>query len=191
MTDPLPFTPDQDLVARIRAGDESAFQEIFLQHYKRLCVIAARMTGSDGAAEELVQDVLFRVWQQRERWDVSSTIGGYLTVAVRNHALNRINRERLERGWRDRVREQPNPGAALHGSLPTPGDELASSELAAAISRAIDDLPPRCREAYVLRRYHGLSYAEIARVMGTAPKTVEIQIGKALKALQWKLADWL
>src|SRR5690349_4080672 len=45
MTDPLPRAPDQDLVARIRAGDESAFQEVFLQHYKRLCVIAARMTG--------------------------------------------------------------------------------------------------------------------------------------------------
>jgi len=68
---------------------------------------------------------------------------------------------------------------------------LRAAELAAAIERAIAQLPPRCREAYLLRRQHHLSYAEIARVMGIAPKTVEIQIGAALKALRASLADWL
>ena len=190
MADPIPAASDHDLAARIRRGDEAAFELVFAQHYQHLCVIAARIMGSDAAAEELVQDVLFRIWQQRAEWDVTTTIGGYLAVAVRNHALNRLHREKLERRWRDRVRDRPSHDAAVHGQLPTPDDDLASGELTAAIARAIDDLPPRCREAYVLRRQHQLSYTEIARIMRITPKTVEIQIGNALRILRKRLADW-
>jgi RNA polymerase sigma-70 factor (ECF subfamily) len=70
-------------------------------------------------------------------------------------------------------------------------DDVAAGELAQVVARLVAALPARCREAYVLRREHFLSLDEIARVMGIAPKTVEIQIGLALRALRRGLADWL
>jgi len=189
MAEPLSASSDLDLVARIQGGDEAAFALVFLQHYQRLCVLAARMMRSDAAAEELVQDVFFRVWQQRERWDVTSTIGGYLTMSVRNHALNQLRRNQIVQTWS--AQESGSTRSALHGQLSAPDEELGSNELADAIARAIDDLPSRCREAYVLRRQHQLSCAEIARIMQISPKTVEIQIGNALKMLRKRLAEWL
>ena len=192
MADPLPvaLNDDVDLLARIRAGDEAAFELVFLQNYQRLCIVAARMTGSDEEAEEVVQDALFRVWQQREKWEVTTTIAAYLTGAVRNHTLNRLNRGKLEQRWRERMRHKSSGETSLHGRVPTADSEMVAAELGGAIAAAIDGLPPRCRQAYLLRRHHDLSYAEIARVMRISPKTVEIQIGLALKALRKRLADW-
>ena len=67
---PQPLLPDDSVIARIRAGDEDAFEALVLEHYNGLCVFAARLVGTDAAAEEIVQDVLMRIWQRRERWRV-------------------------------------------------------------------------------------------------------------------------
>jgi RNA polymerase sigma factor, sigma-70 family/RNA polymerase sigma-70 factor, Bacteroides expansion family 1 len=191
MANPLPIVPDQEIVARIRNGDEEAFESMFLQHYNRLCIIATRMMHSEAAAEELVQDVLLRVWEQRQQWDLTSTISGYLAAAVRNHALNRLYREKNERRWRERAKQHSSDVIPLHSQPSTPDDELAVAELLDAMTRAVAELPPRCRQAFLLRRHRELSYAEIARIMQITPKTVEIHIGLALKTLRRRLADWL
>jgi RNA polymerase sigma-70 factor (ECF subfamily) len=191
MANPFPIVPDQEIVARIRNGDEAAFEALFLQHYSRLCVIANRMMHSEAAAEELVQDVMLRVWEQRQQWNVTSTIRGYLVAAVRNHALNRLYREKNERRWRERVKQRTSDVIPLHSQPSTPEDELAAAELLDAMTRAVAELPPRCRQAVLLRRHRQLSYAEIAGIMEITPKTVEIHIGLALKTLRRRLADWL
>lgn len=59
--------PDAELIARIRAGDERAFEELFRRYYRELSLYAARIDPSEGSAEEIVQDVFFKVWQRRER----------------------------------------------------------------------------------------------------------------------------
>lgn len=191
MANPLPIVPDSEIVARIRSGDEAAFKQLFLDQYHRLCVLAARMLGSDAMAEELVQDVLLHIWDHRANWDVTSSVAGYLTTAVRNRALNWLQRERAEQRWVERVRRRESPIVALHSKQETPEEHVTSVELADAIVQAIDKLPPRCRQAFVLRRQRQLSYIEIAQIMEISPKTVEIQIGLALKALRKQLADWL
>ncbi|HEY9429482.1 MAG TPA: RNA polymerase sigma-70 factor [Gemmatimonadaceae bacterium] len=188
MASPVPTSPDSELVVRIRRGDEVAFELLFREHYRRLCLLATRMLRSDAAAEELVQDLLLNLWQQRERWEVTGTVAGYLHAAVRNRALNQLRREQLEHQWRERVQRDVLP---LRSETPTPDDYLASTELAEAIDEVIGDLPPRCRQAFILRRQQNLSYQEIARIMEIAPKTVEVQIGAALRALRARLAAWL
>lgn len=181
---------DDEIVARIRAGDEEAFDTVVREHYDGLCAFAARMLDSDAAAEEVVQDVLLRVWEQRERWEVATTVAAYLYGSVRNRTITQVRRERVFTRWQQR--------AALQGAAADDrerGDEayhnLRASELAELVSRAIEELPPRCREVFVLRRVHHLSGIEVARVMGIAPKTVEIQMGIALRTLRRKLAPVL
>jgi RNA polymerase sigma-70 factor (family 1) len=174
---------------RVWAGDESAFEALFREHYHGLAAFAARIVGSDAVAEELVQDVLLRMWEQRERLVITESVAAYLYSAVRNQALYHLRHERVDRRWQeDRSADRRAAGGTR---LPPTDDRARAAELAAAIERAIGLLPPRCREAYLLRRQHHLSYAEIARVMAIAPKTVEIHIGAALRSLRVSLAEWL
>jgi RNA polymerase sigma-70 factor (ECF subfamily) len=183
-------THEAGWVAGIRAGDERAFDAMFEAHYAGLCLFAATIVGSDAVAEEVVQDTLLQIWRQRDRWHVSTTVAAYLYRAVRNRAIGHVRHEAVERRLQDRV----GTGTAVPalGAHPTtPDAELQGAELAVAIERALSDLAPRCREAFLLRRQHGLSYAEIAEAMGIAPKTVEVQIGAALRALRAALREWL
>ena len=177
-----------DLIARIRAGDETAFTELFHRHYRALRIYAARVHGTAGTSEEIVQQVFYRVWLNRERLDIKGSLAGYLYAAVRNYALNQRDRARSEQRWQHaRAGELEHEPA--HSELPD--EEIVAAELAAALDRAVSQLPPRCREAFLLRRQRHLSYAEIARIMEITPKTVEIQIGNALKRLRHDLAEWL
>ena len=181
-----PVSLDDELIPRIRAGDEAAFDALVRRHYNGLCVFAARMTRSDATAEELVQDVLLRVWQHHEEWAVSGSVAAYLYAAVRNTALNHVRRERYLERWQ--------AGAAAQADaprVPEADEDVRAAELAAALERAIDELPLRCRQVFILRRQHHMSCAEVARVMQIAPKTVEIQMGLAIKALRRKLAHLL
>jgi len=130
-------------------------------------------------AEELVQDVMFKVWERREHLAMGDELKTYLYRATRNHALNLLRRRRLERLWQAMLpREEPSVAAE------EPDD---SSELERAVRAAIDALPDRCREVFLLSREHGLSYAAIAATMGISVKTVETQMGRALKALRFSL----
>jgi RNA polymerase sigma-70 factor (ECF subfamily) len=179
---------DAELIARIRKGEERAFETLFQRYYKELCVFASRIDRAGGSAEEIVQEVFFRSWMHRERLLSVESLSGYLYAVTRNVSLNRIARARTESRWR---------AEAQLDALELPGDaggadtSVRETEMALAIHEAVAKLPPRCREAFMLRRQRQLSYAEIAQVMRTSPKTVEIQIGKALRLLRKSLAEWL
>jgi RNA polymerase sigma-70 factor (ECF subfamily) len=190
MAKPSPAHADSQLIARIHDGDERAFELLFREHHKRLCTLAASILGSDAAAEELVQETMFHLWEHRERWGGVRTTAGYLYAAVRNRAINQFWRDDTERRWRRRV-AQGEELVLVHAQPHGTDDDVTSRELTDAIERAIAELPPRCRQAFILRRQQGLSYAEIARIMGITPKTVEVQIGAALRTLRKRLADWL
>ena len=181
--------PDE-VVARVRRGDEAAFRALFSAYYNGLCVFAARILGSDAAAEEVVQESLIRIWEQREQWTVQGSVAAYLYATVRNRSLNRLRHEKAVAHWRERIGRDAAAIAEIARD-PEPYNDTRDDELARALEQAVDELPPRCRQAFVLRRQHHLSYAEIAHVMGIAPKTVEVQIGLALKMLRKKLAGWL
>lgn len=190
MAIPCHASSDDELILRIRAGDETAFDALVREHYNGLCLFAARMLDSRAVAEEVVQDVLLRIWQQRAQWHVHSSVAAYLYTAVRNQALNCARRERLLQRWQHSSMLELD---IADGSLAAPDadERIREEEIAEALERAVQELPPRCRETFILRRQHHMSCAEIARVMQIAPKTVEIQIGIALKSLRRKLAHLL
>lgn len=185
-----PVSLDDELVPRIRAGDEEAFDALVRRHYNGLCVFAARMTKSDATAEEIVQEVMLRIWRQHEQWSVTGSVAAYLYAAVRNMALNHSRRERLLRRWQEEVGARGDASAAM-GRVPQADEGTRATELADALARAVEKLPPRCRQVFILRRQHHMSVIEVARVMQIAPKTVEIQMGIALKALRRALAHLL
>jgi len=182
-----PVREDHAWSERLRAGDKSAFEELFRSYYDQLVSFASRIVGTSETAEEVVQEVFLSIWRNRARNDFSpNNLPAYLFGAVRKGATSHLRHSHVEQRWRERVTRGENH---LVLATATPADDQTRfNEVVVAVRAAVDELPPRCREAFLLRRQRGLSYAEIAKVMGIAPKTVEVQIGAALRTLRARLA---
>lgn len=173
---------DAELVRRIRAGDERALETVFRAHYAGMASFVQRFVHSPDLAEELVQDVFFKLWSKREQLAEIETFRTYLFRAARNTALNYLRRAKLERRWREEQGTDDDPPTTFAAD-----DETVEQEVATAVKEAINRLPPRCREIFLLSRDGGLTYAEIARSLEISVKTVETQMGRALKSLRASL----
>ena len=175
---------DRDLLGRIREGDEGAFDSVFREHYAPLVRTAEAMLHRRDVAEEIVQDVLLALWQRRATLVVEDSLRGYLFRATRNRVLNHLRHAAIERKAEPELASAEAPDAAAPAAL-------VHEEIDAALRRAVSTLPPRCREVFELSRVHGLRYAEIATTLDISVKTVEAQMGKALRTLRELLAPWL
>ncbi len=176
---------DRELLERLRGGDgaEEAFDAIFRAWYEPLVRAAAAMLRDRAAAEEVVQDMMLTLWRRRDTLAVGESLKAYLYQATRNRALNHIRRLRVEQRGEPFALER----APTH---PVADAALGERELAEAIRDAVAGLPPRCREVFELSRMRGLTYAEIASTLEISVKTVEVQMGKALRVLRERLAAW-
>jgi RNA polymerase sigma-70 factor (ECF subfamily) len=175
---------EQAWLARLRADDEGALDLIFQRYYPYLYRIAYHMLSDGNTAKDMVQEVMFRFWRNRASILVNSTLKGYLQRSIINQCLTHLRtKSRL-------VFPEETPG----GHQPDPDDiqsHLETTQLTDNIQAAINALPPQCALIFRLSRFEELSYQEIARELGIAPKTVENQIGKALKILRISLKPFL
>ena len=175
---------ERELLVRLRGGDDAAYEAIFRQWYAPLVAGTTALLRDRGPAEEVVQDVFLELWRRRDTLTLESSLRAYLFQATRNRALNYLRRQRVEaRGEATIAAAMPSPEAA--------DSEAREGELNVAIQAAIAGLPDRCREVFELSRVHGLKYSEIATQLGISVKTVEAQMGKALRVMREKLAPWL
>jgi RNA polymerase sigma-70 factor, ECF subfamily len=175
---------DPELLARIASGDRGAFEQLFREHYAALVRFGEGLLRSRELAEDTVQEVLLNLWKQRETVRVDDSVKAYLFRAVRNRALNHIRNERVRREAVPQIVRETREAAGADAGL-------VETELEAAVRAAIAELPPRCREVFELSRVRGLKYAEIAEALGISIKTVETQMGRALKSLRERLGDIL
>jgi RNA polymerase sigma-70 factor (family 1) len=177
--------PGGSWVERIRSDDDAAFEAMYRSAYPGLCSLVARRIGSRETAEELVQEVFLSVWTCRSTLDPTQSIMGYLYQCARNQASSYLR----HRGFIRRSMELIRPSLPLAAA--SADEEWRYAEIARLADEAIEGLPDRCREVFLLRRRAGRSYAEIAELLEISPKTVENQMGKALKALRSTLAPYL
>ncbi|MBL7797597.1 MAG: RNA polymerase sigma-70 factor [Saprospiraceae bacterium] len=168
----------------LRRGDEAAFEAVFRQWYEPLCGYAARLTDGDlDGAEDLVQQVFVKLWEQREGLDIAWSLKSYLYKTVHNAALNRIRSAKTHSKYLD------FNAAQLEKEYAPP--DYPARELAGRLQAALEKLPPQCRHVFELSRFEDLKYREIADQLGISIKTVETQMGKALRILRFQLADYL
>ena len=175
---------DQELLDRLRQGGQDAFDTIFRTYYASLVGLAEGILRQRAVAEEVAQDVMLELWRRRESLSVQESLRAYLFRAARNRALNHVRHERVERRGEVTL-------AGESATAPTAPRKLAEEEIDGAVREAVAELPDRCREVFELSRVQGLKYAEIAGVLGISVKTVEAQMGKALRTLRERLAPWL
>ena len=181
---PYRLLDKDDLIERLRRGDEAAFDAIFRAWYPSLVRAAESLVRSRAVAEEVVQDVMLELWKRRENIATDSSPQAYLFQSTRNRSLNYLRHQRVERDAEPQLSRDEGVESTAHSLV-------VEEEIHVAMKRAVDRLPVRCREVFELSRTHQLKYSEIAEVLGISIKTVEAQMGKALRILREELAPWL
>jgi len=187
---------DAALMARVREGDEAAFAELMGRWELPVKRLVARIVFNLGEAEELAQETMVRVWQQREKFRDGAAVRPWIFSIAANLARNRL------RWWRRR------PGVSLEewsetedgeregrreGERGRTGDGggLERKERAAAVRDAVAALPGELREAIVLFEYEEMAQAEIAVTLGCSVKAVESRVARAKEKLRAALGRWV
>jgi len=160
------------------------FEKLFNTHYSNLCSYANNFLKDVDASEEVVQETLFKLWTNKESIVITTSIQSYLFRAVRNASLNVIKHIDIRENYK--VHNEYEMQDELSSE-----DEMIVSELDLKIRKAIDQLPMERKKVFLLSRYEGLKYREIAEKLNISVSTVENQMVKALKFLRVELKDYL
>ncbi|GAA4332198.1 RNA polymerase sigma-70 factor [Mucilaginibacter gynuensis] len=179
------MNPDNEqLIPLLLQGDEPAFERVYKYFLKPLHVYAINMLKDEDTAAEMVQNVFLKLWERRERFSLSGSIQAYLYGAVYNECLNHLRHQKVK------INHQSHVAYTMKQDSETDaGMELL--DLKEKLQQALNELPERCRTIFQLSRFEDLKYKEIADQLGISIKTVETQMGKALKTLRLKLVDYL
>ncbi len=164
----------------IKNGNEAAFNKAFDLYYSRLCFFTDKFLHDFDLSRSVVQQVFVDMWIKRDKLQVTS-LQSYLFQSVRNASLDILKRRKAESKYLSTL--EPEDSAPL-------ADWMEEAELADRINKAIQKLPEKCREIFVMCRFEEMKYAEIAARLNISVKTVEMQIGIALKKLRKELSDY-
>lgn len=170
------MTEDDILWRKIQKKDEDALKQLFFGYHQKLVSRAYHLVNDHQVAEELVQDLFFTLWEKAKKIRLEGKLENYLMVSIRNKCLNYLKSQFAKQQFVDF--EERFSGSV---NQPTSYD---LEQLSKQVEQAINQLPKKCREIFLLSRRHELSYSEIAEKLGVSKKTVEAQMGIALKKLR-------
>ena len=173
------------LIEQLLARNEKAFEATFKRYYKPLHAYAFTIVKDEAVAEDIVQQVFFRIWKNAENLHIHSSIAAYLYRSVNNESLNHLKHEKLV------VAHQKATAPQMKEERDSAAGKILHKELEQKIREALNTLPEHCRTVFQLSRFENLKYQEIADRLGISIKTVENQMGKALKILRIQLIDLL
>lgn len=176
---------DQQVFLAIQSGQTPAFEMLFKTYYKPLCRYANTYLKDPDGAEEIVQGAFIGLWEKRKAITIETSLKSYLYRAVRNSCLNELKHEQVKQrhlaseSLKEEAKSEPADHLAIH------------VELEEKIRAAIQTLPEQCRLIFTMSRFEELKYQEIADQLNLSVKTVENQMGKALKLMRIQLKEYL
>ena len=177
-------TDDFELLAGLRAGSHAAFNCIFKKYYGGICAYASRFVGPE-EVEDIADDCMVRLWERRENLVIESSFRKYLFTMVYHRASNAAIRNKVAAEAAGRIAEMRHAGEMDER------DFLTESELRERIRLAIGALPQTYRDTFLMHRFEGKTYKEIAAIYGISPKTVDYRIQQSLKLLRKYLEAYL
>ena len=169
----------------IQSLDKASFEALFRNHFAGLCFFAHKYVKDFEAAKEIVQDAFLSLWEKRETIDMDRPVKSYLTMIIHNKCTNYL---RDNRKFDQNILNLENLS-----ELPEyeDSDSMVEEELKEKIDSAIEELPEKCKQVFVMNRYENLKYQEIADKLQISVKTVETQMSKALQHMRIRLAEYL
>lgn len=172
---------EQSLIERIKSHDKKAFRILFDRYYRSLCFFACKYVSDLIVAEDLVQDLFVKLWDDSDSLNLERSLNSYLYKAVKNSCLNHLKHLQVENKYIQHKQELESSTFFQ--------EQMEQEELRRAIYSAIEKLPPSCKKVFELSRFDGLKHKEIAREMGISVNTVKAQMVKAIKTLRKDLEN--
>lgn len=181
------------IVMRLKQGDEKAYRYLYEHHYVLLCKYANYWVKDPFLAETLVEDVIFRIWEMRETFEIQVSLRNYLLRAVRNRCLNYLNQssERHEINFSQLNTETDVNDLSGLASDEYPLGRLLEKELEEEIINAVESLPEECKRIFKKSRYEDKKNEEIATELNISVNTVKYHLKKALALLRERLGNYL
>jgi RNA polymerase sigma-70 factor (ECF subfamily) len=168
---------DLQLARNIRNGDIKAFEFVFRQFYTPLLYFATGITGRSDVAEEIIQELFYQLWRDREFIDIRSSLKGYLYTSVKNSALQYCRRENLGTKYSEYSKQE----LAVESN---PLNDLEYKEIEEFVIRALEKMPQRRAQIFKMHRFEGKRYSEIAEAFSLSVKSIEAEMSKAIKQLR-------
>lgn len=163
---------------------KQVIEEAFKSHFQALYRYAHTIVNDGLMAEEMVQNVFYKLWKNRDTLVINQSMASYLYRSVYHECLNYLKHLKVKAAWETHA-------ARTMENINNAADKLKLRELEEKLEEALRELPEQCRTIFQMSRFEELKYMEIAGRLGISVKTVENQMGKALKILRGKLADFL
>lgn len=175
---------EETLIQRFTNGDQTAFELLFRFYYPGLVTFVAHIISDRDEAEEIVQDFFVNVWTARKNIHQATSLKSYLFVSVKNRAFNYLKKEQIREKTLGKLKE------LVENDFLFQPDLFVESELQQQIAKAMEKLPARTREIFMMSRFKGISNDEIATQLELSKRTVETQISNALKILREELKEY-
>ncbi len=176
------------LVNKIKEGDIKTFEYVFRFYYSQLKMYALGITGREDIAEEIIQDIFYRIWKERTNLQIMRSFKSYLYTAVRNQALQYIEHRSVRERHKQKVLADNEKGLGI--TQTDPEEQLLHRELEQIINRTLARLPDRRRQIFNLHRFEGKKYKEIAGELSLSVKTVEAEMTKAYQELKKEIEEY-
>lgn len=177
--------PDSTINVMLAKKDSSVFEQVFKTYFKNLHAYACTILKDEDEAEEMVQQVFFKLWERAENLSFTGSIAAYLYRAVHNESMNYLRHQKVKSTHQLQVAySSRNQSENVSG-------KMISKELEKQFQSALAELPEQCRTIFQLSRFEEMKYREIAEKLSISIKTVENQMGKALKIMRAKLSEFI
>jgi len=170
---------NSELLLRLKEGNIVAFDSIYEQYCKRLYAFVIRYVKQESDAEEIVQEVFIKIWENRGKIDVYSSFESYLFTITYNSAISLLRKRVHEKKYVEHVKSLQEVNVASELT-----DDLYFNELNSKLQSLLLELTPRQREIFLLSREEGLTHDEIAKKLGISANTVKNHIVSVLNFLK-------
>lgn len=180
----LDINNNKSIITALKAGEEKVFDAVYRHYFRRLCAFCSQYVDEQEEIEEIVQETMMWLWENRSSLMADLTLKTLLFTIVKNKALNRISHFEIKRKVHQEIVEK------YESEFDNP-DFYFGNELFRLYEEALEKLPKEYREAYEMNRNHHLTHKEIAEKLNVSPQTVNYRIGQALKLLRVALKDYL
>ncbi len=176
------FSSQKKLIQHLKKGDASAYTYIVDLHYKALCDYASNLSRDSFKSEDIVQNVIVRMWQQREKLNANISIKNYLYKSVYNEFVDQYRKRTAITALEKKYIENMDSIIEIQ-------DDHEIKRIMSLVEKEIEQLPTKCKETFLLSKKEGLTYIEIAEFQNVSVNTVEKQMVKAFAILRKKLKN--
>ena len=167
----------------IKHKDGQLFEQYYKDHYKFFFLAACKYLADPALAQEMVNDVFLKLWQDADSITIQVSLKSYIYRAIANRCLNQLEKNKRDYRHLQEIRHRPEETFELR--------EMEDDELKVRLYQAIDQLPQQCRRVFRMSRVEELKQQEIADRLGISIKTVKNHITYALQQLNRVLDEWI